>query len=170
MEVLALTIVKKYIEPWTSSLSSDTELEQTIQQQILSLSKTLDERLKRIDWVPLFALDLPVVFKWHIRVKREAMQRQGSLLGNGTVDELYLGALPHPSVNSEGEMAHLSSLMDMVLTEMLPPEMSNSDVIFLSLRHLLVHNLLLPLLDHASSPMFWYEFLEKVLCDAFIGS
>ncbi|OOF97123.1 hypothetical protein ASPCADRAFT_514154 [Aspergillus carbonarius ITEM 5010] len=96
---LIAIIVKEFIFPWYSKITSDQVLVSEVLQVIAHCTRALEQRLREVDVAQLFLDEIPALIETHITSYRLAKQQSESSQISPSLRELYHALNPHPGLS-----------------------------------------------------------------------
>ncbi|ORX55927.1 hypothetical protein BCR36DRAFT_346334 [Piromyces finnis] len=162
-------ICNDFIASWFFMISDDKDEEfiEEIVKLIDYLIKDLETRLKKIDYVQLLLIDLPVVIKQHIKDFYNCKEKYGTIYSEGkSFEELFHSIQPHFALNNpQKESEYLRRIIEILVRNSIPEAEKNIEGAVLILREIMAKIVLENTIDSLSEPNFIYECITKILED-----
>jgi hypothetical protein len=124
----------------------------------------LKTRSLKVDWIQLGLKDLPDLARRHLHDFRSCKEKLGTTYAGGlSIEALFKQYQPHFALQSQDtEKEYLREAVEILLTVLLPPEDSKSDVVRYLLREIFTCTVLLNAVDKICDPDFINELVLAV--------
>ncbi|KAK9461305.1 PXA domain-containing protein [Lipomyces oligophaga] len=169
-------ILRQFVLGWYIKITGDDISDRTfiseVTQVIAHVTRSLEERLRKVELEMLLLDDIPFVLDAHIRDFRLARQKVGSAYAAGkSFEEMFHALQPHPALippdtskdAATQERQYLSVLSKGVISVLLPTDdlrSSNERTFICSLLADVVFN---TAIDKISEPFMVHEIISKVI-------
>ncbi|KAJ1518257.1 Intermediate filament protein [Coelomomyces lativittatus] len=171
-------ITRDFIEPWYTSISSDTVFVDVLQLKIKGSLKKLIDRLVQLQGYPFLVEKFAPLFISHLM----DMKKAEHLLRNANIDKVFTeskelhefmaskynhGKL-HPCITIKkthsdvSETSYLRNKVEALFPYLLTPHDRKSPVLRTFVREVIVGTILKPMFDLFSDPEFWYQIMDSL--------
>ncbi|KAI5793462.1 PXA domain-containing protein [Pyronema domesticum] len=155
-------IIRDFVTSWYSHVSQDHTFTDEIVALIAHCTRSLEERMRKLDLEVLLLDEIPAILEAHVRDFRTASDRVSTALApNLTLPELFRSYQPHPA--SDNERLYLKLLSNNILSVLLPSEDLESGCERSLLREIVANIILGNILDKLSEPFALYEIITSLL-------
>ncbi|KAK9455885.1 PXA domain-containing protein [Dipodascopsis uninucleata] len=173
-------IIRQFVQSWYNKITGD-DIDRTFVYEVVQIlahvTRSLEERLRKVDLELLLLDDIPFVLDTHLRDYRLARQKVGTAYAAGrSFEEIFHALQPHPALRlsqvklaeqgiteEDVERKYLSVLSKGILAVLLPSEDLGSATERTLLRSLLADVVLWKVIDKLSEPFMLHEIISKVI-------
>ncbi|KAK9243702.1 PXA domain-containing protein [Lipomyces tetrasporus] len=187
-------ILRQFVQGWYTRIADDDVADRAFVYEVVHViahvSRSLEERLRKVELEMLLLDDVPLVLDAHLRDFRLARQKVGTAYAAGrSFEDMFHALQPHPALvppRHEDDVAEQSSgtsspsddverkflavLSKGVLAVLLPSEDLGSATERTLLRSLLADVVLWKTIDKLSEPFMVHEIISKVIEKSLIGN
>ncbi|SCV71550.1 BQ2448_3138 [Microbotryum intermedium] len=178
LDLIAL-VCREHVLSWYSSISRDPEraFVQQVTSILVHVIQTFEVRLAHVDFVELFAVDLPALLETHVRDWDQATGKANTgHAHNFDRDNVFHLLQPHIAVTLEGttgtgkkttqvqvDPTYLRALVDHLLRLLLPPEDYRASTERAITREILVNFIFGNVFNRVAQPWFVYSAITKII-------
>lgn len=159
-------ICNDFIARWFFLISEDQDEEfiEEIAKLIDALIKDIEIRLKKIDFIQLLLMDLPIVVEQYIKDFYNCKEKCDTIYSEGkSFEEMFHGVHAHFALdNPEKETEYLRRLMEIMIKTSLPEAERNLKPAVLMLREIMAKIVLENTVDSLAEPAFIYDCIIKI--------
>ncbi|KAK9450870.1 PXA domain-containing protein [Limtongia smithiae] len=165
-------ILRQFIQSWYARVSDEDGVPDKtfvfeVVHVIAHVTRSLEERLRKVDLAMLLLDDIPFVLDAHLRDYRIAKQKVDTAYAAGlSFETMFHSMQPHPALNGPDEDAEkkfLSILSKGIMSILLPSEDLDSATERTLLRSLLADVVLWKVIDKLSEPFMVHGIISKAI-------
>ncbi|KAK9467943.1 PXA domain-containing protein [Lipomyces arxii] len=177
-------ILRQFVQGWYSKVTDDELSDKTFVYEVVHVvahvTRSIEERLRKVELELLLLDDIPFVLDAHLRDYRLAKQKLGTAYANGkTFEEMFHALQPHPALEpaktskvpaqngpfslDDIERKFLGVLSKGILAVLLPSEDLGSQTERTLLRSLLAEAVLFRVIDKLSEPFMVHEIISTLI-------
>ena len=157
-------LMRDYVGNWFSDISADEELILELVRTFTLAIRHAEQRLAKVDWIPLLTKDVPEALRVHLADSKRARNKMGSMYaGNASIEELFHGLQPHLALDSlENEHEYMRKVSEILLDVLFPIRELESEVMRYLLREVISETVLMLIVDKLSEPDMIHELIISV--------
>ncbi|KAK9382416.1 PXA domain-containing protein [Kockiozyma suomiensis] len=175
-------ILRQFVLVWYSQIAGDDVVDRAFVYEVVHVvahvTRSLEERLRKIELEMIILDDVPFVLDAHLRDYKLARQKTGTAYAAGkSFEEMFHALQPHPALMpvaseaseknitsaDDAERKFLSVLAKGILSVLLPSEDLGSATERTLLRSLVADVVLWKVVDKLSEPFMVHEIISKVI-------
>lgn len=164
LHAIVLLLLKNFVLSWYDRFTDDYSNEFLIELLYTSahITRSLEEKLRKLDYKQLIMDDLFVVLDLHLSNYRKFKQFESTiLLSKDDFDKIE----PHPLTSHQSE--YYTKLSGILLDETLPHEFNNSELTKKFLKSILTNMVFAICVEKLSEPYLLWEIIGKT-CDSIL--
>ncbi|KAK9470678.1 PXA domain-containing protein [Dipodascopsis tothii] len=161
-------MIRQFVQSWYARVTDDKMFVFELLHVVAHITRSLEERIRKIDLELLVLDELPAIVDMHLRDFYQAKQKEVTAYagagGTATFESVFQSLQPHPALAEPGaELTFLAVLASGILAALLPSEDLGSAAERTFMRAVLAETVLLKTIDKLSEPFMVQEIVASVI-------